>query len=613
MWPVVFLVALCGAAVHRHHDARRNADCVQPTNPGAQCYVTGSSDRAVYQAPKNGTVTFFFLDGVVADSRLLINTPTQGNACGEASDSRLTALAVVVTAFRATPSLSCQAIGAIIACTASQPGNVAVQVDFRVPIEAVQAGPTTAHFVGHIQGQPCTATASVLLVHPSLCKRGGLSCGGGGSFTRWRDTSCGKNGPTADCDLHDIVTISAAETINVGRLRIVNGGKLEFLELPSQPFDAVINAASILVEKGGVLRAGTEETLFGTYGSTLTISLYGDINGAPVECSRPDCGVDAQLWKGGNWTKDKGEVFHNPGLPNGVTDFFYSYNVSQYQLANGTVVQNGMFGSKVLALSYGGTLDLHGAWGVVPARSRVPSANALPSSWRSVASPVTAGQQSTTLDGADWTASVAATWPVNRPLRVVLTSTDWFVNHNEELTATMNGSSIVFGTTSRPQFAHLGAVTTLAAGKHTQITRRRSADLRARLGLLTRAITIRSAGVNQSSPTLTNGFGGHVLVRQGFAACRIEGVALEQLGQAGYKGRYPVRRERAMLTPFSDTLWCRCISILRAKLLGLTFATRPFTTPTRASSRSTAPTALTLVATLRSSALVTVSTSRTAR
>ncbi len=123
---------------------------------------------------------------------------------------------------------------------------------------------------------------------------------------------------------------------------------------------------------------------------------------------------------------------------------------------------------------------------------------------------------------------------------MVLTSTDWFVSHNEELNVTRSGSTLSFSATTRPQFVHLGTVTELAAGQHTQITRRRSADLRARVGLLTRSITIRSAGRDAGS-SLTTGFGGHVIARQGFAACRIEGVALEQLGQAGYKGRYPVR------------------------------------------------------------------------
>ncbi len=79
---------------------------------------------------------------------------------------------------------------------------------------------------------------------------------------------------------------------------------------------------------------------------------------------------------------------------------------------------------------------------------------------------------------------------------------------------------------------HFGEVQTIAG---------RAVDQRAEVGLLSRAITIRGAGVGDDGVVESSavGAGGHVMILAG-AHARIQGVELLHMGQTGRLGHYPV-------------------------------------------------------------------------
>ena len=80
----------------------------------------------------------------------------------------------------------------------------------------------------------------------------------------------------------------------------------------------------------------------------------------------------------------------------------------------------------------------------------------------------------------------------------------------------------------------------------------RCVDTRAAVGLLTRKHPDRIGGrcsfraVHGNS---RNHYGGHTIIRQGFASYQVQGVEFYQLGQGGAKGRYPVHFHMVRSTP----------------------------------------------------------------
>lgn len=109
-------------------------------------------------------------------------------------------------------------------------------------------------------------------------------------------------------------------------------------------------------------------------------------------------------------------------------------------------------------------------------------------------------------------------------------------------------------------FRHYGEIETYgnAAAPNTR-PRRESLeiDMRAEVGLLSRNVVIRGRSDQDTdvtfgdrallqtrgrgnSVTTTNGIGGHIIVFGGAGPTNIDGVQLEQMGQAGRSGRYPI-------------------------------------------------------------------------
>lgn len=139
-------------------------------------------------------------------------------------------------------------------------------------------------------------------------------------------------------------------TYQYHNVNIYHGGTLAFS-------DAKIDfwAESILVENQSSLIAGSPTQPIGSAGGLLTIHLYGmdqGTNGSGIECKTdPRCGIDPAIWSSNGSQKF--------ALPGGVNDYFYAYMPLDYDGGD----PNAFFGYKVLAVSYGVTLQLYGLKG----------------------------------------------------------------------------------------------------------------------------------------------------------------------------------------------------------------------------------------------------------
>ena len=347
-------------------------------------------------------------------------------------------------------------------------------------------------------------------------------------------------------------------TYQYGNINIINGGSLNFKD---EKID--FWAKSILVENGGSLIAGTLQSPIGTSGGQITLHLYGEDTGKGIECKSPPgdkcdptdeaipCGIPKEVWcsnpKPDKPTTPGQTCKETKGLPGNVDDCFYRYIPPDDQLFKET----GLFGQKVLALSYGGTLKLFGKKGATyPDTSPVPSNSG--TSWVRLAADLKGGETKLTVDDhshpVDW----------KKDDRIVLTTTDYLPGHSEQLTIkadpTMkdsNGNTII-EVNEKIQYPHSGTAYDLSSIPSRLGLDFTKAETRAAVALLTRSIRIVSAGnaiptdeskqkcVYDCFPVSVGFFGGHTMIRQGFKELKVEGVEFYQLGQGGRKGRYPV-------------------------------------------------------------------------
>lgn len=344
-----------------------------------------------------------------------------------------------------------------------------------------------------------------------------------------------------------------------GNVNIYNHGILKFA-------DAQIDfwAKSILIENNGTLQAGVDSPI-GTIGRgpnntsshVLTIHLYGPEasdprHGVGIICKTdPHCGIPDGIWN------PNGSMPVNPvTFSNGVTDFFYNYDSMPYDDGTDPVTgQKGFFGYKVLAVSYGGTLQLIGKKGSSDSTTdKTPTDSG--KSWArlngSLAPPL--ANQVLTLDRqVDWETGDD----------IAISSTDYLPGHAEQLKILSNKtitdpvtklpvSQITLDTTNGKsvQWPHNGQQftfpTNLPATSGPTLPNGQpmtKAETRAAVGLLSRSIVIESArtfGDNAFDPTPGNFFGGHTVARQGFLKFQIQGVEFARLGQGGKLGHYPV-------------------------------------------------------------------------
>ncbi|WP_437972150.1 G8 domain-containing protein [Sorangium sp. So ce260] len=318
----------------------------------------------------------------------------------------------------------------------------------------------------------------------------------------------------------------AAGMYRYRHVNIWGGGALTFA-------DAKIDfwASSILVEDGGSLIAGTPEAPIGTSGGLVTFHLYGSDKDQPIACkSSPTCGVKADVWS----PKDPANA-PKVALPGGVTDYFYGYHMNHG--APGAV-DEGMFGRKVLALSYNGTIRLFGKKGATFG-SDAPASSG--TSWVRLAK-TPSDRKTLALDRrVDWQAGD----------EIVVTTTDYLPGHSEQrkiASVSPDGSTI----TVDPPLAHEhnGEAYDLSRLPARLGIAAKSAETRAAVALLSRSIRVVSEGEAQGQPLGdTSYFGGHTMVRQGFLRYEVQGVEYRQLGQGGSKGHYPVHFHLARKTP----------------------------------------------------------------
>lgn len=356
----------------------------------------------------------------------------------------------------------------------------------------------------------------------------------------------------------------AKGTYKYKSVNIYGGGTLNFN-------DEVIDfyASSILVENNGSLVAGTRVSPIGTKGGKLTIHIYGAADkGTPphnkgITCKTGvQCGVPDALWQSNASSPSpcvKASAVAGVGsLPGKVDDCFYPYSAIDYDDGD----PNGYFGTKVLGVGYGGTLQLFGQKG-----AQYPTAVALPAwnsgtSWARLSQNVAGGTSGSTivLDRA------VPYWAVND--HIVVTSTDYLPGHAEEMVITAKQADNKTLTVERAdspgsgfQYVHNDKqydISGLPAGVGPDPdpnlpANKGKVETRAAVGLLTRSIRIVSEGdtVDQAfkDAGATYSFGAHTMFRQGFKAVQLQGVEFYQMGQGGEMMHYPVHFHMARKTP----------------------------------------------------------------
>src|SRR5271165_4626569 len=328
-------------------------------------------------------------------------------------------------------------------------------------------------------------------------------------------------------------------------------------------------AANILVQNGGTLQATGIGADNG--GQVLTIHLYGSPADPGVTCKKLDngnvvddimCGVPtspSDVWDSNQMNMQhpmsctKTSQIDPPTLlPGMVDDCFY-----QYVVFDNNDIAGAYFGHKVLAVSYGGTINLSGYKGAQGGDDSNPSVTG--SSWMRLNATLKGGGIETSLQ----VSGMPADWQPKD--YIVVTSTDYLPGHAEQLqVSSVSGSTVnLMGKVVNP---HWGQTYSLASvpcnpqqGKTAcdigpdllpgQNPQDRNIDMRAAVGLLTRSIRIVSDGSTAGSLFSTGYYGGHTLALQGFLSYQVQGAEFYQLGQGGAKGHYAVHFHMARQAP----------------------------------------------------------------
>jgi hypothetical protein len=371
-------------------------------------------------------------------------------------------------------------------------------------------------------------------------------------------------------------------------VNIVNGGVLKFHD----DYDIDFFAESIVVENGGKLTATSTQMGFLPQTSQLTgvlpfqkrltIHLWGAPNDAGIECestpgpNNAPCGIPNNIPEGGTkglWDSNPimaMDLMMNPPPPPPqpknapcvvitgllpMNDCFYQYEVQD--AADRGAGRKAYFGHKVLAVSYGGTLQLFGSKGV---SYLTQGQKCTPADPTNECNPAFTGTSWARLTGASdathISISAAVDWAMNDVL--VVTPTDYLPSHAEEVTVQSvtvdRERNRSFITLQSPglKYNHNASTFPFPSDMPANVgpqddpnlpNLHREADTRAAVGLLTRNIQIVSEGNVPSQPfTEAPGtyYGGHTIMRQGVASIQVQGVEFYLLGQGGAKGRYPV-------------------------------------------------------------------------
>lgn len=394
-------------------------------------------------------------------------------------------------------------------------------------------------------------------------------------------------------------------------LNVVDGGALYFVEDPQNAID--FQAQAMLVEKGGVVQAGSPDCPFGVDGGTLQIGLYGEDPtdqgtkspaGSGIEClTNPDADSPFRCFPSGrDYTQSYYCTESDSDDPcSSTTPPADEPGNSQLHGYGRLNFDTNSFGYKTIAVAYGGSLGLFGAKGAKPLQDGawgrdfdsddhcvVPApadSNLDASEMRSWAN--LSGSSWARLDGtSDESGKTVLTldrllpdWQVGD--EIVVGTTDWYPSHSElrtiEAVTTTAGPSgsvtqVEVALLDYPHFTEIfdtAALETEHGASFTRPVNRKAVDSRAVVGLLSRSITVRSLGEKPARSADDPGFptplecladrtkpecyfGGHVIVRQGFRDFRLQGVEFKQLGQGGRIGHYPVHFHLAKSAAYTD-------------------------------------------------------------
>ena len=376
------------------------------------------------------------------------------------------------------------------------------------------------------------------------------------------DAACDDNGPPDGCTAlppnggsvsgapMDLI-VDSCLIVSSGQyvyhyVNVLDGGTLYFKDDGGR---IDFRAASVLVQQGGRVKAGSWCCPYGSYGGKLDVGLWGtdptdlgtqppstpgidcvDATGFPVPCfshalihtphyctvsdsddpcsstTEPTPIGDNALFEGhlghgghatatpatpGNPTATPGTPIMDPGLP---------------------FDEGAAFGYKVFAVTYGGRLELFGAKGVDPAVRTEPSV-------RDTACAVPAADQQN--DPTAWAALSGASWvrlnadvpahsaqiTIDRPVdwqqgdRVVVGSTDWYPGHSEEVViAGLEAGTTAFTLSTPLNFDHAGEIYDVAKDISHPPSPHQQVETRAVVGLLSRDIHVYSLGDTYDQP-----------------------------------------------------------------------------------------------------------------
>jgi hypothetical protein len=330
-----------------------------------------------------------------------------------------------------------------------------------------------------------------------------------------------------------------------------SGGSLTFQESLNSKIK--FYAESIVVEAGGSLIAGTPTNPIGSQGGSVEIHLWGAASDAGIECKSPggSCGVPNPIWISNIPNVQYPSVGNLMKLGNGVSDYFYQYPT--FDPSDGD--KPAYFGHKVLAVSYGGTLQLFGKKGSTICDGSDPKSQAC----QDDADPSNTGTSWVRLNASLIPSATSLT--VDRPVdwqkndQIVVTTTDYVAAHSETVTIAAvdkTGTQITLSKKTPIQYPHNGVAYDLTShnipkdiGPQTSNgTNETTIETRAAVALLSRSIRVVSEGDTlkksfDQEPT-NYFFGGHILARQGFNVFQMQGVEVDRLGQGGSKGHYAV-------------------------------------------------------------------------
>jgi hypothetical protein len=434
-----------------------------------------------------------------------------------------------------------------------------------------QIGTLKGKFAGVIMAAGLFAVCvafSIPAVAGTTCTATKCTCNGG-------ELLSGSNGQDLEINTATCFAKAKDTPFNYHNVNIYGGGELHFMD----DGDIDFWAESILVEYKGSLTAGLPSAS-GAYKSRLTIHLWGKSSDPGIVCKSPlgskqaPCGIPDELWIANTGMADHMNMGGTQSLKaknaacnsiqgydqylppvQGKDECFYQYEIQDLQ--DQQAKRQAFFGHKTVAVSFGGTLQLFGSVGTTYLTAPGTCAPATVgnecnpantgTSWRRL---VQVSEDKRTLTLNSPTGSAPVNW--KNTDHIVVTTTDYLPSHSEEAILDQDATGKTIHLKTALTFPHNASVYPIPEDVPGDIGPQndpnvpetdRAVDTRAAVALLTRNIQIVSAGDTYNAPfteTPGNYYGGHNIIRQGFASYQVQGVEFYLLGQGGAKGRYPV-------------------------------------------------------------------------